>query len=69
MTRRAFRIRLWVFAGVAALASVTPAEAHHRGVAHEGPAIGVAIPAISQARCKSSRNIARAFSISPWDNP
>lgn len=47
MTRRAFRIRLWVFAGVAALASVTPAEAHHRGVAHEGPAIGVVIPAIS----------------------
>ena len=43
----AFRTRLWVFAGVAALASMTPAAAHHRGMAHEGPAIGVAIPAIS----------------------
>ncbi len=47
MTRPAFRIRLWVFAGLAALAAVIPAAAHHRGVPHEGPAIGVTIPAIS----------------------
>ena len=47
MTRPAFRMRLWVFAGLAALAAVIPAAAHHRGVPHEGPAIGVTIPAIS----------------------
>jgi len=47
MTRPAFRIRSWVFAGVATLAGIIPAAAHHQGVAHEGPAIGVAIPAIS----------------------
>ena len=47
MTRPAFRIRSWVFAVVAALASVTPAAAHHRGVAHDGAAIGVAIASIS----------------------
>ncbi len=47
MTRCAFLIRLWVFAGVVALAAVTPATAHHRGVPHDGPAVGVAIPAIT----------------------
>jgi hypothetical protein len=40
-------MRLWVFAGLAALAAVIPAAAHHRGVPHEGTAIGVTIPAIS----------------------
>lgn len=47
MTGRALGIRLWLFAGLAALAAVIPAAAHHRGVPHYGPAIGVAIPAIS----------------------
>ncbi len=43
----AFRIRLWLFAGVAALASATPVAAHHRSAPHDGPSLGVAIPAIS----------------------
>jgi hypothetical protein len=47
MTRCAFQIRLWLCAGLAALAVVIPAAAHHRGVPHDGPAIGVPIPAIS----------------------
>ena len=44
---RAFRLWFWLCAGLAAIAAVTPARAHHRGASHDGPALGVAIPAIS----------------------
>jgi hypothetical protein len=47
MTRWAFQIRLWLCVGLAALAAVVPAAAHHRGAPNYGPAIGVAIPAIT----------------------
>jgi hypothetical protein len=47
MTRCAFQVRLWLLAGLAALAAVIPAAAHHKGMPHDGPAIGVAIPAIT----------------------
>ena len=47
MTTRAFRLRFWLCAGLAAIAAVIPAGAHHRGAPHDGPALGVGIPAIS----------------------
>ena len=40
-------VRLWVFAGLASLAAVIPVAAHHRSVPHDGPVLGVAIPAIT----------------------
>ena len=47
MTRRAFRLRFWLCAGLAAIAAVIPAAAHHRGAPHDRPVLGVAIPAIT----------------------
>ena len=47
MTRCAFRLRFWLCAGLAAIVAVIPAAAHHRGAPHDGPVLGVAIPAIS----------------------
>jgi hypothetical protein len=47
MTGGASGIRLWLVAGLAALAAVSPAAAHHKGVPHDGTVLGVAIPAIT----------------------
>ncbi|MFY9877607.1 MAG: hypothetical protein WAL20_18500 [Rhodomicrobium sp.] len=47
MTRCALRLRFWLCAGLAAIAAVIPAAAHHRGVPHDGPVLGVAIAAIT----------------------